>query len=190
MSAGHDKLPPHVRAFIAVRIPPAVLEQLAAVQRQMKNEFSDVSWTRMEAMHLTLHFLGNVKSDELALLADALSAAASAHSAFELQISQPGSFNNRVLWVGVGQGADELASLAEIVRRSARIFGNHEEDRAFNAHVTLGRFRHRARGVDSALQKIPTPSFTSWRVSSIELIRSELSPTGSRYTTLGRFNLS
>ena len=156
----------------------------------MENEFSEVSWTRPEAMHLTLHFLGNVKSERLTLLAEALSAAASAHSAFELQLSKPGSFNNRVLWVGVGQGADELTSLAETVRGAGKKFGSQEEDRAFNAHVTLGRFRQRVRGVDTVLQKIPTLSFTPWRVTTIELIRSELSPKGSCYTSFGCFNLS
>jgi len=189
LSASSESLPPKIRAFIAVRIPPAVLEQLATVQQQMKNEFRDVSWTRPEAMHLTLHFLGNVKSDRLALLADALLAAAHGLSSFELWLSKPGSFNNRVLWVGVGQGVNELTSLAEAMRGAAKNFGSQEEDRAFNAHVTLGRFRQRARGVDSVLQRIPAPSFTPWRVSSIELIRSELSSNGSRYTMLGSFNL-
>jgi 2'-5' RNA ligase len=190
LSAGHDKLPPEVRAFIAVRIPPAILEELSALQRQMKNEFSDVSWTRPEAMHLTLHFLGDVKSDRLALLADALSAATHGRSSFELRFSSPGSFNNRVLWVGVGQGAHELNSLAETVRAAAKNFGSRQEDRAFNAHVTLGRFRQRVREVDPVLRKIPTPSFTPWRVRGMELMRSELSPRGSRYTVLGSFHLS
>ena len=53
-------LPEKIRAFVAVRIPETVLAQLASVQQQLKGKFSDVSWTRAEAMHVTLQFLGNV----------------------------------------------------------------------------------------------------------------------------------
>ncbi len=140
-------------------------------------------------MHLTLQFLANVKSERLAALSNALSAAVRAHASFELQLSTLGSFGNRVLWVGVARGADELSLLAETVRRAAKDFGSHEEDRAFNAHVTLGRFRQRGRGVVSVLRDFSPASFTPWQVNEVELIRSELSPKGSRYTTLASFHL-
>ena len=180
----HDKLPPQIRTFIAVRIPPVVLEQLASVQQQLKNEFRDVSWSRPEAMHLTLQFLGNILSNEVPRLEAVLTAAVQAHTSFELELSTLGSFNNRVLWVGVGKGGDELTALAESVRAVAKPFGRHEEDRAFNAHVTLGRFRERGRGVEAVLRRVTPPRFRPWRVAHVELIRSELSPKGSRYTTL------
>ena len=190
MNVEHDKLPPQIRAFVAVRIPPVVLEKLAAVQSQLKSEFRDVSWARPEAMHLTLQFLGNIHSKEVPRLEAGLAAAVRTHTSFQLQLSNVGSFSNRVLWVGVGDGGEELTALAGSVRAVAKPFGNHEEDRAFNAHVTLGRFRERGRGVEAVLRKIPPPCFTPWRVEHAELIRSELSPKGSRYTALASFKLS
>jgi 2'-5' RNA ligase len=190
LSAGTDSLPKHIRAFIAVRIPRNVLEELGTIQQKLQLEFHDVSWTRPEAMHLTLQFLGNVESNRLESLTEILSAAARVQAVFKVELSALGSFNNRVLWVGIGRGAAELTSLAESMRSLAKDFGDHREERSFSAHVTLGRFRQRARGVELALQKISPPHFTAWSVDHVELIRSELSPRGSRYTTLASFNLS
>ena len=149
-----------------------------------------MSWSRPEAMHITLLFLGNIRSDDLPRLENALAAAVRAHAFFEIELSGLGSFNNRVLWAGVEKGSDELTTLANSVRAAAKHFGNHEEERAFNAHITLGRFRGRGRGVEAGLKRIPPPRFKPWRVDHVELIRSELSPKGSRYTPLGTVHLS
>ena len=169
---------------MAVRIPAGVIAQLISVQAQLKHEFHDVTWTRPEAMHLTLQFLGNVRASELPQLSKVLAATAKVHRSFKLGLVDAGSFGNRVLWVGAGQGATELKSLAEAVRAAAGPFAEHQEEREFNAHVTLGRFRERGCGVDAVLSKMTLAAFTPWHVEGLELIRSELSPKGSRYSTL------
>ena len=177
-------LPETVRAFVAVRIPEAVLAQLVSVQQQLKRKFSDVSWTRAEAMHLTLQFLGNIKSARLPELQAALRQATKQIPSFEMELAGLGSFGNRVLWVGVSRGAESLTDLAEAVRRATKGLGTHEEERGFNAHVTLGRFRRPFRGGDVGLREFGAPHSGLWQVSAVALIRSELSPRGSRYATL------
>jgi 2'-5' RNA ligase len=184
-----NELPKLVRAFIAVRIPERTLFQLAQVQEQLKAKFRDVSWTRPEAMHVTLQFLGNIESARLNELADAVSRATKTFPQFVLELSGLGSFGNRVLWVGLQQGAQPLTELAQAMHEVGKGFGHHEEERAFNAHVTLGRFRQRSQGVTATLRSITPPAFEPWRVQHVELIRSELSPRGSRYTTLATFPL-
>ena len=69
-------LPPTIRAFVAVRIPDDILARLAAFQHQLKADFRSVSWTRPEAMHLTLQFLGNIQASHLPALRHGLEAAA------------------------------------------------------------------------------------------------------------------
>ena len=177
-------LPERIRAFIAVRIPQAVIAQLVSAQEQLKRKFNDVSWTRAEAMHVTLQFLGNIQSARFAEMEAALKQATERIPAFEIELTGLGSFGNRVLWAGITRGAQPLAELAESVRRAMKGFGVHEEERAFNAHVTLGRFRRPHPGVTVRLRELARRDFGSWRVQEIELIRSELSPHGARYTTL------
>jgi RNA 2',3'-cyclic 3'-phosphodiesterase len=182
-------LPERIRAFVAVRIPDEVLSQLGAIQQQLKRKFPEVSWTRAEAMHVTLRFLGNIESARLPELDGALRGATGGFSAFDLELSGIGSFGNRVLWAGIKRGAEPLTLLANSLRPAASTFSAHEEERPFNAHVTLGRFRRPERGVARILAELKAPQFGSWRVDHFELIRSELSPQGARYTALAEFPL-
>jgi 2'-5' RNA ligase len=182
-------LPKQVRAFVAVSIPECIRERLATVQQELKGEFTDVSWTRPEAMHITLQFLGNIPSARLPELQVALRQCAGPITSFEAEVSGLGSFNDRVLWAGITCGAQQFGELAGAVRGSAKVLAAHEEERAFNAHVTLGRFRQRGRGVSKVLRSIPSPQFGEWQVSHFELIRSELSPHGAKYTVLESFPL-
>ena len=51
--------PLNIRTFIAVRLPPAVLQALGEVSEQVAREWPEksVRWVRPENMHLTLRFL-------------------------------------------------------------------------------------------------------------------------------------
>jgi 2'-5' RNA ligase len=182
-------LPEAIRAFIAVRIPDFILDQLAAIQNRLKEQLRDVSWTRREAMHITLQFLGKIESANVPQLHAALLDATHDTSAFELALAGLGSFGNRALWVGVGTGTERLKELARLVRSAAQPFAAHEEERPFNPHVTLGRSHQPGRGVAAALRNCPQPIFPSWKVSEFELIRSELSSKGARYSTLATLTL-
>src|SRR5688572_15712233 len=115
MNSNMNNLPEKIRAFIAVRIPESVLTQLVSAQDQLKRKFSDVSWTRAEAMHVTLQFLGNIESARLTELETALRQATEQMPSFEIELEGLGSFGNRVLWVGVNRGAESLTGLAEAV---------------------------------------------------------------------------
>ena len=182
-------LPEKIRAFIAVRIPDSVRVQIGGVQQQLKRELRDVSWTRPDAMHLTLQFLGNVESARLLELETALRGASRSVSPFDLAVGRTGSFGDRVIWVGVELGEKSLQNLAESVRQTAQPFAEREEARDFNGHVTLGRLRRPNRRIENALRQVLAPSFPKWTVREFELIRSELSPQGSRYTTLATIPL-
>lgn len=169
---------------MAVRIPDEVRAQLAEVQRQLKSELRDVAWTRPEAMHLTLQFLGNIESARVQELEWVLAGAARKHTPFELALGALGSFNDRVLWIGLERGSEPLQRLAEDVRIAAKEFSEHEENRTFNGHVTLGRCRRPVRRSGALLRNVRVPKFQPWTATGFELFRSELSPQGSRYTTL------
>jgi 2'-5' RNA ligase len=81
-----SELPPHLRAFVAVRVPDDVIAQVTAFQQQLKPEFRSVSWTRPAAMHLTLQFLGNIPSTCLPALTEGLELVATRHRSFSLAL--------------------------------------------------------------------------------------------------------
>src|SRR5688572_21085411 len=98
-------------------------------------------------MHLTLQFLGNIPSTGLPALTNGLELVATRHRSFSLVLGGAGAFSNRVLWVGMQEGAEPLKQLAEAVGEATNAFAAHHEEREFNAHMTLGRLREPMRGV-------------------------------------------
>jgi len=152
-----------------------------------------VAWVTRENLHLTLKFLGNVETPRLAEVEGALAAAAAARPTYELDVRGLGAFPTRtrarVLWAGVGAGADETAALAAGVDAALAALGFAREGRDFAAHITLGRVREPRANPRLAEALDAGAAFGRQRVGRIALMRSELSPRGARYTELASLSL-
>jgi 2'-5' RNA ligase len=152
----------------------------------------DVRWVRPENVHLTLKFLGDVSKDALGRVAEALERVRGRHEPFEAEPSGFGAFPSarraRILWAGIGEGSEPLRALAEDVEASLEPLGFGPEDRAYMAHLTLGR----ARGHPVVLETIETPSpVPRFTVRHMELVQSVLGGAGgSTYSTLATHALS
>jgi 2'-5' RNA ligase len=183
------------RLFIAITIPPDVLDSLVAVQDRLKHKTPPrtVRWVRPEGIHLTLKFLGDVPVIKRETLEKTLAKAAQDHAPFTLAATGLGVFPNlkrpRVVWIGIQQDRAALAALRDAVEEHIAPLGYPTENRPFNPHLTLGRILRDARRAD--IQRFAeliahrdlTDRFT-WQVNDVHLIRSELKPTGAVYTTL------
>ena len=94
-----------LRLFVALELPPHVLEALEAVQRDLRVQVPEraARWVRPEGIHLTLKFLGDVPAGQVGEIEQGLHAAAKGHAPFELRTEGLGVFPNpkraRVLWV-------------------------------------------------------------------------------------------
>ena len=91
-----------------------------------------------------------------------------------------------MLWVGIGEGSDALASLAADVEDVLQPLGFPGEDRPFRGHFTLARFP--TPKIVRALPDVTVPD-ASFAVDEIVLFRSQLHPKGARYTVIQRFPL-
>ncbi|MGE4291562.1 MAG: RNA 2',3'-cyclic phosphodiesterase [Desulfovibrio sp.] len=146
-----------------------------------------------ERQHLTLKFLGDTDPDAVPVLAAAL--AKISFPPFLLQLEGAGYFPNvarpSVLWAGVGQGADALATLAGQVNAALAPQGHVPETRPYHPHLTLGRVRA-AGGADwNAVQQLVAGcSWPEMRVSRFVFWKSELKPGGAVYTPLGEVDAS
>src|SRR5439155_960402 len=86
----------------------------------------------------------NAKARSAALVA-AIAQATSGFAAFEATVAGLGAFPTptrpRVIWAGVGRGADALVGLAGRVDEALAALGFEREPRPFSPHATLGRVR-------------------------------------------------
>jgi 2'-5' RNA ligase len=190
-----------IRAFVAVPLPTALLDRLAALQRKLGQQIPprSVRWTRPEGIHLTLKFLGDTPPEKLPDIKQALAAVARHAPACAFTAEGLGCFPNprrpRVVWVGVHEPTGRLEALQNAIEEVMNPLGYPPEKRGFSPHLTLGRTGRRASAGDVAQVGEIVVNTTVGQLAEVTadrfaLIRSVLKPTGAEYTTLQEFLLS
>jgi 2'-5' RNA ligase len=181
-----------IRTFIALDLPAGVHRALAALQQEWQQTAAMVSWIKPENVHLTLKFLGNIATEQVAEIQLILQEIAAAHSRFHLQPEGCGAFPSlkqmRVVWVGLQGGIETLLSLQKAVEEALVPLGFAPEDRPFRAHLTLGRVKGRRhlQLLQEAILRRQGFQAEAFDVPDVVLYKSELRPEGARYTALFR----
>jgi 2'-5' RNA ligase len=166
------------------RVVTTLTGKLEAVKTPPK-----VVWVKPATLHVTIKFIGETEQTEVERLQELL-APPIPIAPFQIEWRGIGTFPNnrhpRALWLGVINGAAALAQVeAEVSRRLAGGHAAELSDRAFLAHLTLGRVKMAGAGVDwpKLLQSVEVKRVTSV-VDRVTLYRSELSQKGPNYTGL------
>jgi 2'-5' RNA ligase len=184
------------RVFCAIELPDEVRKRLDDHVRKLREAVPEVaaSWTRVENIHLTLKFFGNVALDRIPSISDAASRAVKEFPAFEIVVGTTGVFPKpnrpQVLWIGVSDPSGRLSRLHQALENEFAAEGFEKEDRAYRPHLTIARLR-KADGArhlaDAHLQMEFDPM--QIKVNEVVVFRSELSPKGSKYTAIFRQDL-
>jgi RNA 2',3'-cyclic 3'-phosphodiesterase len=183
-----------LRTFIAIRIPGDVRQAIHRNVASLKKavDKSTVRWVAPDNIHLTLKFLGDVAPSNLDLLKQMLAAEAGRHRCFQMEVGTLGVFPNlrqpRVIWVGL-EGSPALSALQRGVEAFTERLGYQPEGRAFSPHLTVGRVQDHVHAEDlnalrTAFEKNQVPPLGCVGVDGLDLMKSDLQPGGSVYTTL------
>lgn len=194
-----DNLTKPLRLFVAITIPDAVRAEIIRVQRQLQPLAPQgaVRWTRPEQFHLTLRFLGDVPSDRVPALQESVRMVCAGAPELHLRAQGIGFFPHarspRVIWVGINDGENQLTQLQKKIEGAVRSFTKEQGNERFTGHVTLGRFKQfkrlEIRRLMSCVETMKDQLFGEWTARKIEIIRSELSPTGAHYISLAGLRL-
>lgn len=186
------------RLFVAIDLPQDVKAALREVQQQLRHAPLAVRWADPSGTHLTLKFLGSTDPVLLPRIQEGLSTAVEGISPFGLATDHLGVFPHfrrpRVIWLGVTGDLAILNQLQAAVEHTIAPLGFPSEQRAFSPHLTLGRsFKDPSpaelTAIGEAVRRARAPQPVSFAVRSIVLMRSELQPTGARYTPVEHFTL-
>ena len=185
------------RVFCAVELPEQLRAKLEDYIARLRKQAPDVaaSWSRVENIHLTLKFLGNVAIDQIATISAAASRAVKEFTAFEIEVGSTGVFPRpnraQVLWIGVHDPSKQLSELQQRLENEYASAGFPKEDRAYRPHLTIARIR-KPEGARQLAETHLGMQFKPMPVTVKELIvfRSELSSKGSRYTPISHHQLS
>ena len=182
-----------IRAFVAVVLDDGVRAAIAATIERLRPLGPAVAWVPPRNLHVTLHFLGDQSEERLVEAEGALAEAAAGTAPLDLTFHGIGAFPGlerpRILWVGLAHGALEASRLQARVTDAlaAREFARAE--RPWHPHLTIGRVHDERRWrreagppLRHALAQAATTTFGTQRVTDLVLMRSDLSPSGARYT--------
>ncbi len=189
-----------LRVFCAVELPEEARQRaahhIARLRRQDGAEPDGVRWERVEKLHLTLKFFGQIEPGRADHVARAAESAAARVSPFELVIERGGCFPPRglprVLWLGIRDSSGQLARLQQILEDECSRQDFPRESRPFHPHLTIARLPRATKAVAHALaQTHRETQFEAepFNVAEMVVMRSEPGPHGSRYTPLSRHRL-
>jgi 2'-5' RNA ligase len=188
-----------VRLFVALEIPAAVRDNLAAQINELRDLRAPLAakrlrWVRPENLHVTLKFIGEVEAAKLDGIRSALTAIG-LDAPVGLDFRGLGFFPDekypRVLWVGL-HASGNLPVLASDIDRTLEGQGIARDERAFAPHLTLARFEPRGlhERLRIAIQKNSEREFGAFEAREFHLIQSKLKPSGAEYTSLAAFPLT
>ena len=184
------------RTFVALPVSAAV-KQLAAHWMQRLGQVADsVKWVATENLHLTLKFLGEVPSVELAEICQRVTSAVAALQPLEIECDHVGAFPNssrpRTLWLGIGAGSQQVSQLQESVERGLNQLGFRREQRQYHPHVTLGRLRSSPASSPELTSLLAPADFgtpVTCLVEQVVVVASQKSREGPHYQRLATIPL-
>ena len=171
-----------VRAFVSVDITDSMVSD--AISEMQKN--SDLAGAvRVENMHYTLMFLGQVEDSKMGDIKRALESVE--FDAFEVRCKGLGMFaskGSKIIWVDAdGHGGRMLGELAAKVAKALIPLGFVQKAK-FQPHLTVFRVKNKVNDTANVLKRFENTEFGMQKVDAIKLKSSVLSSSGPTYGDL------
>lgn len=179
-----------IRTFIAIELPEKIIYTISKVQEEIKSYGLKIRWVRPENIHLTLKFLGDIKTADTEKVARAVSESATGYPALSLAVKGigvfPGIKKPRVLWLGISKQLDLLTALQKTLDEKLEAMGFPKEKRPFRGHLTLGRIKSviDPKTLHDVLKEFIQFESEPFFADRIILYKSDLKPNGAVYTKL------
>jgi 2'-5' RNA ligase len=194
-----------MRLFVALDIDDEIRERIARFVEGVQGFAPEAHWVKAESLHVTLKFIGEQPDASVARIKEALATinARGTQIHFRGYGFFPTAKSARVFWVGMGAGPALAALAAAIDHQTARL-GIPKEDREFSPHLTLARaggrsgsprrmkgdrFNRVFQRLQEKLAALAASEFGTMTARAFFLYQSQLSPQGSKYTKLERYEL-
>lgn len=179
------------RCFIAINLNAENKLELAKIISQLKKTYSNpnIKYVKPESVHLTLHFLAYLDDNQIEKVKSAIDDIAEKHKPFIIKTSDFGGFPSlkypQVIFIKGGGEIEEAMKIQKKLGEKLSSLGFPIDSRPWQAHFTLARLPKPIKienlGMDLEEIKI--------NVSSIELMQSQLTPDGAKYSALYTKNL-
>jgi len=182
-----------VRAFLAIDLDDDLKPKINKIIRQFKEIDTKIKYVELQNLHLTLKFFGDIDTNGLDVLENAIADVVSEFDSFKIKITGCGAFPNKnhikVIWVGI----DDDAVIKDLHDRLDKEFARlgFDKDRKFSTHLTIGRMKsaRNKNKVKEVIEEFENFEIGEMEVSEISLKKSTLTPAGPIYEDISIFEL-
>lgn len=184
---------PEIRAFLAIDIDDDLKPKINKVIKEFKTIDTKINYVDLMNLHLTLKFFGEIDTEGLDLLENAISNVVSEFEPFNIHIRGCGAFPNnnhiKVIWLGI-EDDTVIRQLHDKLDEEFKRLG-FDKDRKFSTHLTVGRMKSakNKNKVKSVIESNTGIDIGEMEVNNIILKKSTLKPSGPIYEDLKEFNL-
>jgi 2'-5' RNA ligase len=181
---------PAVRLFIAINLPESERQAIHHSTAPLRAAASSVTWVAPDCIHLTMKFLGEQRPEEVSTVRDALAEVTRRFQPLRLDVGGVGAFPHlrapKIFWMGITPDP-KLELLHHDLEVACEALGHEVDARAFRPHITLGRVKREVAGEQAG--SLATLARSVWyrgaiEARSVDVMQSELSSAGPRYTVL------
>lgn len=179
-----------MRVFFAINLPTKIQAEIDKLNKNLQKKLPKANWVKKENIHLTIKFVGDVNNNELRLLEVTAEKIIQDKKQFSVDIKNLSLFpasHPRV--VSLGLESDDLINFAEsFIKQIDRIDFVKAEQRGWLPHITLARIKENFES--EHFEVIEQSKYeSSFKVKSLDLMSSELTPQGPMYKVVKSFPL-
>ena len=167
-----------IRSFLAIELDESLVPKILDVQKEFKKTNANIKYVNSKNMHFTLKFFGNIDSDMVEDIGNAVERVIKNYSSFDLNIKNCGCFPNK-----------NVIKVLYLDREFRKL--GFKKERNFISHLTIGRVKSPKdkKGIRDVIEKLEDIEIGQMNVSRICLKKSTLTPQGPIYEDIKVFEL-
>jgi RNA 2',3'-cyclic 3'-phosphodiesterase len=182
-----------LRTFIALELPELHKQGVVNYLNTWSRSYTDgINWVKPENLHLTMLFIGETQSGDIAQIQAALFELMLKTESFELSCLGFELFpavEPRLLWVKLDTPDRGIFTFAKELNRTVRQFGYTPDAKALKLHITVGRIKARQPvWMEVEFLRSELPKQTAL-YDTVTFYQSVLKPDGPVYTPLEQYTL-
>lgn len=182
-----------IRAFLAIDLDDDLKPKINKIIKEFKGIDTKIKYVELQNLHLTLKFFGDIDSNGLEVLENAIGNVVSEFNPFNIKITGCGAFPNKnhikVIWVGI----DDDSIIRQLHDKLDKEFTDlgFDMDKKFSTHLTIGRMKSakNKNQVKEVIEEFDDFEIGEMEVNRISLKKSTLTPAGPIYEDIRIFEL-
>lgn len=178
----------NVRTFISLPVPAN--ENIVQLLNELKCS-KNIKVASENNIHVTLCFIGDIDEKKIEIIKECVNRSVIEINSSSIELKGLGAFPNikdpKIVWVGLRSDIP-LKKISDSIGRELDAVNIEHDHKPFKPHITLGRISGHS-DISITLKKYADMPFGAIYCDRVLIMKSELLPSGARYTILDSIKL-